>query len=154
MGTSDKYGRATTRVQTELKRLKLTVSEEYQDHSSSTLMTWFVSWCVYLERKGGRLTVCCQTEDDDCKDGLDDANGQHPVEVVEAVSRHVVYSRWAVGIKYCSKKGPVQSLWSRKSQEKRKRRAGNIKQNEEKRAMMQCRAWLRLIKMKAIYLGS
>jgi hypothetical protein len=35
-----------------------------------------------------RLTVCCQTEDDDCEDGLDDANGQHPVQMVEAV-RHV-----------------------------------------------------------------
>ena len=79
MGTSDKYGSAMTRVQTESKRLKLTVSEEYQDHSNSTLMTSLVS-CVFpfLSLLGcvkRELTVCCQTEDDDCKDSLDDADG-------------------------------------------------------------------------------
>ena len=42
----------------------------------------------------------------------------------------------------------------RNQKEKEKRSAGNIKQNEEKGVMMQCRAWLRLIKMKAIYLGT
>lgn len=75
----------------------------------------------YSEREGG-LTVCCQTEDDDCKDGLDDADGQHPVEVVEAVSRHVVYSRRAVGINYLSKGVEVME-W----ENKKKGRAGNIK---------------------------
>lgn len=90
MGTSDKYGRATTRVHTALKRSKLTVSEEYQDHSSSTLMTWFIS-CVIsgIWRGRLRLTVSSQTEDDDRKNGLDNANGQHPVQVVEAVMRHI-----------------------------------------------------------------